>query len=319
MVTVSIKIAILLAAYNGEKWIEKQIRTILNQKDVCLDIFISLDLSTDGTLDIIKKLIEQNHNIILLPYGQKFGEAASNFYYLLLNVPVENYDYIALSDQDDIWHEKKLIRAISVLEEQKGYGYSSNVIAFWENGKRKLINKASPQCKYDYLFEVSGPGCTFVIKNELALNMKKYFFEKKESLFELKYHDWIIYAYARAFQYKWIIDNQALLDYRQHSNNQLGANIGLKAILFRFKKILSGEVIDQVIKIISFLGIENNEFIRKWYNPNKINYLFLARSSGDLRRSHRDKILFFFFCIISFFREINKSNKCLSNTKGYTQ
>jgi len=310
------KIAILLAAYNGEEWIEKQIKTILNQKDVCLDIFISLDLSTDNTLNIIKSLKEQNHNIILLPYGQKFGSAALNFFNLLLNVPVENYDYIALSDQDDIWHEKKLIRAINILEEQNGYGYSSNVIAFWENGKRKFIKKAFPQCKYDYLFEVSGPGCTFVIKNKLALNMIKFFSDKKERLFELKYHDWIIYAFARSNKYKWIIDDQALMEYRQHSNNQLGANVGLKAIIFRFKKILSGEVIDQVIKIISFLGIENNEFVSKWYKNKKINYLFLACSSRELRRSNRDKVLFFFFCIISFFRDINKSNKCLNNTQG---
>ncbi|GHV57666.1 glycosyl transferase [Spirochaetia bacterium] len=299
-------VAVLLAAYNGEKWIEQQITTILNQQGVDLHLYISLDLSADSTLNIINELSQQYPQITVLPYGQRFGSAAPNFYHLLLNVPIENYDYIALSDQDDIWLEDKLKRAINVLEAEKAFGYSSNVFAFWSNGKKKLIKKAYPQYKYDYLFEAPGPGCTFVIKKELATDIKYFFGCKRDILIELGYHDWLIYAFARSREYKWVIDNCALIEYRQHNNNQLGVNNGLKAFISRTRKALEGEVIEQVVKTICFLNIENEEFIKKWYKSNKIEYLKLAYFSKELRRKGKDRILFFCFCIISFLKEIHK-------------
>ena len=48
-------VCVLLASYNGEKWIKNQLRTILNQKKISLDLFISDDCSIDNTLKIIKK------------------------------------------------------------------------------------------------------------------------------------------------------------------------------------------------------------------------------------------------------------------------
>jgi rhamnosyltransferase len=296
------KVAVLLAAYNGERWIEEQITTILKQNNVFLDLYISLDLSTDNTLNIITKLTEQYYNIKLLPYGQRFGSAAPNFYYLLLNAPIDNYDYIALSDQDDIWLENKIESAINLLGSENGFGYSSDVIAFWEDGKKKLIKKSYPQCKYDYLFEAPGPGCTFVLKKELALNLRKHFTQKNYLLIDLKYHDWLIYAVARSNGFKWIIDNNVLIKYRQHSNNQLGVNNGITAFCFRIKKILAGEGIDQVIKTITFLNIENDDFVERWYKRGKINYVKLACYSNDIRRSIRDKIIFFIVCIILYFK-----------------
>jgi rhamnosyltransferase len=296
-------IAVLLAAYNGEQWIEEQIATILNQKGVWLQVYISLDVSTDNTLPIINRLLRQYPQITLLPYGQRFGGAAPNFYHLLLTAPIENYDYIALSDQDDIWLADKLARAVAVLEAEKAFGYSSNITAFWQNGKRKLIKKAYPQRQYDYLFEAPGPGCTFVMKQKLAVEVKKHFSSKKDKLYRLVYHDWLIYAFACSYGYKWIIDESALIEYRQHSGNQLGVNHGFKALGFRVKKILTGNGIEQVIRTIHFLNIEGDEFIKKWYRLDKIKYLKLAFFTKKLRRKRKDRVLFFCFCIISIFIE----------------
>ena len=50
------KVCVLLASYNGARWIEHQIDTILKQKNVKIDLFISDDCSTDETLEIIKKI-----------------------------------------------------------------------------------------------------------------------------------------------------------------------------------------------------------------------------------------------------------------------
>ena len=293
------KVAVLLAAYNGEKWIEDQLLAIINQKDVDLNVYISLDLSTDNTLDIIARLSKQYPQIRLLPYGIKFGSAAPNFYHLLLNVPVGNYDYIALSDQDDLWLENKLKRAIEVLNEGQASGYSSDFTAFWENGKEKAVKKSYPQCAYDYLFESPGPGCSFVLKKDLALAVRRYL-KLSSSLSGLDWHDWLIYAFARANNYKWIIDNTSYILYRQHANNQLGVNLGSMAFSKRVGDIVSGYGIKQSLKIIGFLRMTKSPFVVTWYKDDKIHYLVLAFNANKCRRKRLDKIFFFLACNLMF-------------------
>jgi rhamnosyltransferase len=290
-------VVILLAAYNGAKWIGKQIETILKQRDVNISIYISLDISTDNTYNIVNSLANNYSEIMVLPYGQRFGGAAPNFYHLLLNVPIENYDYIAFSDQDDVWLENKLIRAISILKEQDAFGYSSNITAFWEDGRKKIIKKAFPQCKYDFLFESPGPGCSFVLNKALALSIKKHLMTIS-SLNNLDWHDWFMYAYARSNKYKWVIDNHSYIMYRQHDNNQLGANNGILAFFRRIKDIISGYGIDQTVKTIKYLNLKKDPFVQKWLKNEKIQYLNLAFYSKHCRRKNRDKIFFFIACIL---------------------
>jgi rhamnosyltransferase len=294
------KIAVLLAAYNGEKWIEQQIRTILNQKNVNLHLYISLDLSIDNTYNLIRKIAENNNNINLLSYGKRFGNAAKNFYRLIEEVSVEEYDYVALSDQDDIWLENKLSNAISLLDKYNADGYSSDVMAFWENGKKRIIKKSYPDKEFDYLFQAPGPGCTFVLKQHLAKNLKRLILEKKTPVSELDIHDWFIYAYARSNNYKWIIDKNSYIKYRQHNANLVGANIGFRAFMKRIKLMLSGYGFEQSIKLINVLDLENISFIRKWYKCNRINFLILALYSCKCRRRVREQIYFFILCILLF-------------------
>ena len=60
------KVCIILAAYNGAQWIEDQINTILSQKKVKIDLFISDDRSNDNTYEIIKKIAKENKNVFFL-------------------------------------------------------------------------------------------------------------------------------------------------------------------------------------------------------------------------------------------------------------
>ena len=53
-------VAVLLAAHNGIKWIKEQVDTIFQQKDVDVDIYISVDVSSDGTYEWCKELDEKN-------------------------------------------------------------------------------------------------------------------------------------------------------------------------------------------------------------------------------------------------------------------
>jgi rhamnosyltransferase len=87
------------------------------------------------------------------------------------------------------------------------------------------------------------------------------------------------------------------MEYRQHDNNQLGANKGFYAFKYRFRKILQGFGITQVIMIIKILDLENEPFIKKWYTVEGIDYLKLALNSSELRRRRKDRLYLFLACL----------------------
>ena len=229
------KIAVLLAAYNGQDWIQEQVETILHQKNVIVKIFISIDFSNDDTYQICSKLERENESIIILPYGNIFGGAAKNFYRLIKDVSFSDFDYVSLSDQDDVWHYDKLFLATISLEAENARGYSSNVTAFWEDGRERLVKKSFPQKKFDYYFEAAGPGCTYVFKQQAIQKFKKFLIKNWTKVNLVELHDWMIYAYFRSQGMRWKIDDKPLMRYRQHDHNQVGLNSGLKAYLIRFK------------------------------------------------------------------------------------
>ena len=131
------KIIVLLAAYNGENYIAQQLQTILNQTHKPHKMLINIDQSRDKTESIVKEFAKTNPEIQILNFNKRFGSAAANFIHLLKNADLKSFEYIALSDQDDLWKEDKLEKAIQKL--QQGYHcYSSNVEAFWNDDQKKL-------------------------------------------------------------------------------------------------------------------------------------------------------------------------------------
>ena len=166
-------VAVLLSAYNGIMWIEEQVISILSQENTSIEIFISIDLSNDKTYEWCLDFARGNINIKVLPYGERFGGAAKNFFRLIRDVDFSCFDYIAFSDQDDIWDGGKLLHAIKTIKQDDLDGYSSDVIAFWSNGRNKLVKKSFPQKKFDYFFESAGPGCTYVLKQQPAQKLEQ--------------------------------------------------------------------------------------------------------------------------------------------------
>lgn len=291
-------IAILLAAYNGTIYIQEQIESILRQKDVNLKIFISIDFSTDGTRDFLEATYGNHPQITILDDIGRFGGAARNFFRLIRDVDFRLFDFIAFSDQDDVWYSEKLVHAVKVLNETHADGYSSNVMAFWENGREKLIIKSQPQCAYDYLFEAAGPGCTYVMTQKLAQEFKSFVVCNWAQVNQLWLHDWVCYAYARANGFDWVIDEKPNMRYRQHINNQVGANQGLKAFIYRCRKILYGGAIVQAKEISILIGMKDHPFVRIWSALDRSCFLKLALHFKDCRRKSYEKYLFFFICIL---------------------
>lgn len=100
------KIDILLATYNGEKYLSEQIESIIQQTYQEWNLIIHDDGSEDGTIEIIKKYTNQyQHKIKFINDGIKTGGAKNNFAHLL---NFSKAPYIMFCDQDDVWLDKKI-------------------------------------------------------------------------------------------------------------------------------------------------------------------------------------------------------------------
>ncbi|MGN8344549.1 glycosyltransferase [Pseudomonas sp. SMV71] len=290
------QVAVLLAAYNGMRWIGEQLDSILRQSTVHVTVYISVDPSCDGTEQWCAEATQRYDNVVLLPPAGRFGGASRNFFRLLRDVDFSGFDYIAFSDQDDIWHLDKLERAVQAIKSRQAHAYSSNVTALWPNGDRHLLNKAQPQAQWDFIFEAAGPGCTYVLCQELAESMKSSMLANWNLLQQVSLHDWYCYAFARSHGYSWYIDPKPAMEYRQHSNNQVGANKGVRPLIARYRRIYQGWWFSQVKLIVALVGLEKDPFVSSWYSLGRMQLIYLSFKAAHCRRRLRDKLLFFAVC-----------------------
>lgn len=288
------RVAVLLAAYNSGNWLEEQITSILNQKSLVLDIFVSVDLSNDGTYEYCKKLETEHENIHILNYGEGFGGAAKNFFRLIRDVDFSKYDFISLSDHDDVWLDGKLLRACEVIRLKKIDAYSSDVIAFWEDDRENLVKKSYPQKQFDFYFEAAGPGCTYVFSCKSLQRFKSFLIENWKEINQVALHDWMIYAFYRTNNYTWYIDDLPLMKYRQHSSNQVGFNSGLKAYLKRISMVKDKWYRSEVKKIINLTNLSNKSEI-------PLDRKFLIRNFWQLRRRNRDAYALLMMLLLGMF------------------
>lgn len=244
------RVLVLLATFNGIKWLPEQVDSILGQTGVSVRLLVSDDMSIDGTAEWLRELSNKDDRITLLPHLRKFGSAATNFYRLILDADISAYDYFAFSDQDDIWEHDKLSRHILIASNGGFDGVSSNVTAFWSNGKSIAIRKTSAQRELDYLFESAGPGCTYLITPWLIGELRKVLLDSDSGAANVALHDWLVYAVCRSAGRRWHIDNVSSVQYRQHDNNEFGANHGVRAKLSRVRRLKSGWYRGEVIKVL---------------------------------------------------------------------
>jgi rhamnosyltransferase len=291
------RMAVCLAVYNGRQWVEEQIETILGQKGIDVTVFISVDLSSDNSEGMIDQIALSDSRLKVLEHGCRFGGAALNFFRILREVDFLGFDYVAFADQDDIWKLDKLRYAHEKLQATGADAYSSNVMAFWPDGRKSLIEKSQKQVEWDFLFEAAGPGCTYVVKKELAFAFQALLRSRRVNIQQIGLHDWFLYAFARAHDFRWVIDDYVGMFYRQHEKNQVGVNIGWRASLHRARKILGGWGLSQSALIAELVGLGNDPFVQRWSKGSRMGLLTLSFHAWQCRRRLRDKILFAFSCI----------------------
>lgn len=295
------RVLVLLAAYNGVEFIAEQLTSILNQIGVEVVVYISVDPSDDGTEQWAAVFASGCERVFLLPCGDRYGGAARNFFRLLRDVDFSSFDYVALADQDDIWLENKLYRAHECVQLGRYDAYSSNVVAFWPDGREALVDKAQPQVGYDYFFEAAGPGCTYVFTVASALKMKAFTLQRWEAVNDIALHDWFFYAWYRTRGLRWHIDNEWHMRYRQHGNNQVGVNKGIAAIIRRLILLRSNWYRLETVKIADLVGSPSDKIVGLIHRNSWLAHVALLPHIGQLRRRFRDRVFLFLMILLGFY------------------
>ncbi|MBR5084586.1 MAG: glycosyltransferase family 2 protein [Prevotella sp.] len=105
-------IAILMATYNGERYVKEQLESFVKQTNSDWHLYIHDDGSTDHTLDIIRTFAQQDSRVTILEYESQKG-AKDNFLSLLKRVEASYYMF---ADQDDVWNEEKIETSLNEME-----------------------------------------------------------------------------------------------------------------------------------------------------------------------------------------------------------
>ena len=108
----SARVQVLLSTYNGQKYLKELMDSVLNQDFPNLEILVRDDGSTDKTLHILEKYSGLKNVQIL--QGKNIGVVRS--FFALLEASPPDAEYIAFCDQDDVWKEDKVSRAVGILE-----------------------------------------------------------------------------------------------------------------------------------------------------------------------------------------------------------
>lgn len=229
----------LLASYNGARWIRQQIESILAQEQVDVQVVVKDDGSSDTTVATVD-LLQATARVKLSRHSRHTGSAAQNFLALMRENPADDFQFVALADQDDAWNPNKLHRAVRTLARSGCAGYSSATVAVWPDGRSTLLRQSDSITSGDFLFEGAGQGCTFVLTAAFYQQLRRFITDKHVLTQSLHYHDWAIYALARAWDQRWSFDAEPAMSYRQHDSNDTGARSSIRGASKRLRLIREG-------------------------------------------------------------------------------
>ena len=241
------KVDILLATYNGEKYLREQIDSILNQTHKEFRLLISDDGSTDSTREILEEYKNKDSRIEVFFQENNLG-VVKNFEFLLEKVEAKYYMF---SDQDDIWKESKIEKSLKKIEEGFDLVYSDlevvdeelNVIykSYWK--LKGIYNKIKKYNNFESLYLNNFvTGCTMISRKEL---INKFLPLPNTSKYVL--HDyWISLILSQEGKISYI--EEPLIKYRQHKNNKVGSK----------KKTDELKSIDEIRKL--FIEVKKEHF-----------------------------------------------------------
>lgn len=229
------KVSVALCTFNGEKYIKKQLDSILNQTHKVDEIIVCDDVSSDSTLTILNTYKEKHPTLFKIFVNETNLKSNKNFEKAL---SLTTGDYIFFSDQDDLWSSEKVSLTIDVfLNNKKTEGVFSNAnliddndtelidnitlwdtVGFFESELKKPINFL----KFILINGNIVTGATFCVSKKV----KEFCFPFHTNEKNLYHDHWIALLLAERNSLTCI--NKNLTSYRIHSNQQVGVGNILK-------------------------------------------------------------------------------------------
>lgn len=287
------KIGVVIATYNGEKYIADQINSILAQTWNPDLIVVSDAGSTDATVAICKKVLSQNAmtEYIILESKNQLG-VSENFQKGLLHCKC---DYVFFADQDDVWLPNKISTFIGAMKKNDAAFAFSNAEIVDENlnlVNRSLWESINYSQKNDYcVFEKEN--YRFVkelIRHNIVTGMcmcvRKDLVDKVVPFDANVLHDtWI--AMNAALKVKTIAIAQKLVLYRQHQGNVIGTNTSVrkkysKSSSYYLRVINRKKMIERIIDSISIRNKKIEVLLNNYYTFQVHRLQFMKRRLGFL-------------------------------------
>lgn len=281
------RIDILMATYNGEKYLSEQIDSIITQTYQGWNLLIRDDGSTDRTMEIIENYQKKDARIKILKDNKGNLGIVKNFEELL---KISKAKLIMFSDQDDIWKKEKILRYLERLEKIKEFKNEkimihSNSNLYREKNKKLdlfISDRFLEQKLGNVFFNFFVQGATIMITKSLKEFILPF---PKEAYI----HDRYIHLLTDIF-FKRIFINEPLMDYRQHENNQIGGNTNWKKLISRryfYQK--DYELIKKIYELYkNNLNLEQKNMIENYFKitnmkQNRLKrYLELKKSNINM-------------------------------------
>lgn len=277
------KIAILMATYNGEKYICQQIDSILSQTCKDWELYIHDDGSTDNTIAAVENYVEKYPDKIHLIDGKSTGGAKYNFFYLFGQVEAP---YYMTCDQDDVWLDKKIkLTCDKMLTIENKADVPCLVYTELRVVDSELNTIADTMSEYQsldchkrtinqFILQNSVTGCTMMVN--MALRDKMLHITDIDNTIM---HDWWAALVAAQFGKTAFIDEPTIL-YRQHGDNSLGA-LGINKLSYIVRRVWQKKQIQESMR----LGrLQAREFAKTYNLPTDSLAVRYAALEGKSRR-----------------------------------
>ena len=225
------KTSVIIATYNGARFIKEQLDSIINQTELPSEIVISDDGSTDSTVEIIRQFFAQ-HDDLPIQYKSVKNEGNHGVLGNFQNAAIyAEGDYIFLCDQDDIWFPNKVERMVEVMDshDENVYIHNAQVIIEGNENEFKTSDRhllGNFPFDSNGLYKVNGsdqvwPSFYYCIVQGMCTCIKKDYLKTILPFSKGSNHDnWILFCACADDTLLAVRDDLAF--YRIHSNNTCG-------------------------------------------------------------------------------------------------